>query len=164
MSDVTEKLQELQESMQQLQLLKSIGAQKLIQEQEKEIYHIQQEILDIDENIPIDVESLLPKKCRFCDIKETADERLECYEIKGEKCKRKPPEMTNILSLNFFRFLAMTGVVIASLFVIMLLTNILMSYLPEPNQKLLVFVLCAAGYGLLTLLFWKPVRNLFKSL
>ena len=139
MSDVSEKLQELQESMQQLQLLKSIGAQRLIQSQEKEIFRIQQEILNIDDNQPVDIEDFLPKKCRYCDLKETEDDRLECFEKEGEKCKRKPPKMNNILSVNFFRFLAMVGVVIASLFVILLLTNILMSYLPEPNQKLLVF-------------------------
>ena len=40
MSDISEKLHELQESMQKLTLLKQLGAEKLILEQENEIFQI----------------------------------------------------------------------------------------------------------------------------
>lgn len=66
MADVSEKLQELQESMQKLQLLKQLGAERLILEQEKEIYQIQQEIMKVNESTSIDAfEMILPKNVNF---------------------------------------------------------------------------------------------------
>ena len=78
MSDVNDKLQELQESMAKLQLLKALGAERLIMEQEKEIYQIQHDIMMLNNNISVDIiDAVLPKKCKFCTAKTTEEERLE---------------------------------------------------------------------------------------
>ena len=55
MSDISEKLHELQENMQKLTLLKQLGAEKLILEQEREIIQIQQEIMNINANASVDI-------------------------------------------------------------------------------------------------------------
>ena len=63
MSDISEKLHELQENMQKLTLLKQLGAEKLIIEQENEIYNIQQEIMSINASASVDIiDAVLPKK------------------------------------------------------------------------------------------------------
>ncbi len=163
MVDVTDKLQELQESMQKLQLLKQLGAEKLIIEQEKEIIEIQQDILKLDENTSVDIfEAVLPKKCKFCTEKRTDDERLECYEKNFDKCKRKAPKVANLLNFGamklLFGYLALLGV----LFVFLLLTNIFSSYFPD--QRLIVFLCAGAGLLLVVLLFRKPFKKLYVSM
>ena len=115
--DISEKIQELQENIQKLQILKSVGADRLVIAQEKEVYRIQQEILEIDRNQPVDiVDAILPKKCRFCTEKITQDERLDCFEENGETCKRKPPSITNLFSLKVMRFVIMASLLLLSLF------------------------------------------------
>lgn len=163
MADVSEKLQELQESMQKLQLLKQIGANKLIQEQEKEIYQIQQEIMKLNESTSLDAfEVLLPKKCQFCPEKTTDEERLECYEKNYSTCKRKVPKVANALSLNalkvFLSYIAVLGLLITFL----LLTNIFSNYFPD--NRLLIFIFSFAGLGLMVLAFWKPYKRLLDAL
>lgn len=163
MSDITEKIQELQENIQKLQILKSIGAERLVIKQENEVYRIQQEILDIDRNHPVDVvDAILPKKCRFCQEKNNQNERLECFEQNGETCKNKPPHITSLFSVRVVRFIIMAALVLLSLFSFLILTNIFMTYLPE--FKLLVFLISISILGCLVILFWKPVRKLFRSL
>ncbi len=163
MIDVNEKLQELQESMQKLQLLKQLGAQKLILEQEKEIVDIQQDILRLDENTSVDIfEAILPKKCKFCTEQRTDEDRLECYEKNYNTCKRKAPKVANLLNFSamklLFGYLALLGV----LFVFLLLTNIFSSYFPE--QRLIVFLCAGAGLLLVVILFRKPFKQLYSSI
>ncbi|MHA1776411.1 MAG: hypothetical protein DRO88_05760 [Promethearchaeia archaeon] len=163
MADVSEKLQELQESMQKLQLLKQIGANNLIQEQEKEIYQIQQEIMKVNESTSLDAfEVILPKKCKFCPEKTTDEERLECYEKNYSTCKRKPPKFANILNFNALKLFLSYIAVLALLFVFLILTNIFSTYFPD--NRLLVFVFSFTGLALVVAAFWKPYRRLHSAL
>lgn len=162
MSDISEKLQELQESMQKLQMLKQLGAEKLIIEQEKEIFQIQQEIMRMDEKTSIDAfEVLLPKKCKYCTEKRSDEERLECYETNFDSCKRKAPKIANLISLSAMKLLVSYLAVLGLLFLFLLFTNIFMNYFPE--QKLLVFVFAFTGLFLMILLFRKPFKQLYAS-
>jgi hypothetical protein len=64
--NMSEKLLELQEAMQHLQMLKQIGAEKLIMSQEKEIFNIQQDLMTMDNDASLDaVDAILPKKMSF---------------------------------------------------------------------------------------------------
>ncbi len=162
MSDVTEKIQELQENIQKLQILKSIGATHLVISQEKEVYRIQKEILDIDRNQSVDiVDAILPKKCRFCEEKLTQDARLECFEKNGETCKHKPPNITNLFSIKIIRLIVTVSLIIMGLLAFLLLSNIFLGYFPE--QRLIAFAICVGGIGTLILLLWRPVKKLFQS-
>lgn len=161
MSDVNEKLHELQESMQKLQLLKQLGAEKLILEQEKEIYVIQQDIMHLNNNTSIDIiDAILPKKCKFCTVKTIDEDRLECFEKIGTTCKRKEPKNVNMLNMSIFKVILMYMSLLALLFTFLLFTNILFNYF-EP--KLLVFGLATAGLLLVFLLFRKPVKKLYSQ-
>ncbi|WP_457557063.1 hypothetical protein [Candidatus Harpocratesius sp.] len=162
MADVSEKLQELQESMQKLQLLKQLGAERLILEQEKEIYKIQQEIMKANESTSIDAfEMILPKKCKFCTEKTTDEERLECYEKNYNTCKRKPPKVANMLSLGAVKLFLSYIAILALLFVFLLLTNIFLDYFPE--NRLLVFILAFLGLSMVIIGFWKPFKRLHSA-
>ena len=128
MPDVSEKLQELQESMQKLHLLKQLGAEKLILEQEQEIFNIQQDIMQLDNNTSIDIiDAVLPKKCKYCEIKTTEEERLDCFERNGSTCKVKVPKSINMLNLSFIKvgviYLSLLGI----LFIFLLLLNLIKS-------------------------------------
>lgn len=161
MSDVNEKLHELQESMQKLQLLKQLGAEKLILEQEKEIYTIQRDIMHLDNNTSIDIfDAVLPKKCKFCTVKTTDEERLECFEKIGTTCKRKEPKHVNMLNMSIFKVVLMYMTLLAVLFTFLLFTNILFNYFEE---KLLVFGLASAGLLLVIVLFKSPVKKLYSQ-
>jgi hypothetical protein len=162
-SDVEEKLAELQEGLQKLQLLKGIGAKKLIAAQEREIYRIQQEILDIDENKSMDVvHALLPKKCWYCNEKETEDERLQCFEDTQGECDQRKPEISGVFSLNLIRLVVIIALVLFGLFSFLLLTNILLNYLPD--YKWIVFGICILLTSLIGFLLRKPIKSVFKSL
>ena len=162
MVDVSEKLQELQESMQKLQLLKQLGAEKLILEQEKEIVEIQQDILRLDENTSVDIfEAILPKKCKFCTEKRTDEDRLECYEKNFSTCKRKAPKVANLLNIGAMKLLVSYLALLGVLFAFLLLTNIFSSYFPE--QLIIVFIFAAAGTLLVILLFRKPFKRLYSA-
>ena len=125
MSDISEKLHELQESMQKLTLLKQLGAEKLILEQENEIFQIQQEILKINANTSVDIiDAILPKKCKFCVDMVTDEEKLECYEKNYNKCKKKEPKNMNLLSMNFLKVILMYLVLLGLLFAFLIITNI----------------------------------------
>ena len=163
MSDISEKLQELQESMQKLTLLKQLGAEKLIMEQENEIFQIQQEILKINANASIDIiDAILPKRCKFCTDMVTEEEKLDCYEKNYSKCKKKEPKSMNLLSMNFLKVILMYLVLLGLLFAFLIITNILFTYFE--GQVLGVFIGSAVGLILIILIFRKPVKKLYKSI
>ena len=166
MSDISEKLHELQENMQKLTLLKQLGAEKLVLEQENEIFHIQQEIMNINANKSIDIiDAVLPKKCKFCtEFSERFQEedKLDCYEKNYSKCKKKEPKSMNLLSMNFMKVILMYLVLLGLLFAFLILTNILFTYFD--GQILGVFIGSAIGLIIITLIFRKPVSKLYKSL
>ena len=163
MSDISEKLHELQENMQKLTLLKQLGAEKLILEQENQIFHIQQEIMSINANASVDIiDAILPKKCKFCTDMISEENKLDCYEKNFSKCKKKDPKTMNLLSLSFLKVFLMYVVLLGLLFVFLLLTNILFTYFE--GQVLAVFIGAATGLIIITLLFRKPVKKLYKSI
>jgi len=166
MSDISEKLHELQENMQKLTLLKQLGAEKLIMEQEREIFHIQQEIMNINANASVDImDAILPKKCKYCTEypeRFQEEEKLDCYEKNYSKCKKKEPKSMNLLSMSFLKVFLMYVVLLGLLFVFLLLTNILFTYFE--GQVLAVFIGAAIGLIIITLLFRKPVKKLYKSI
>jgi len=100
MSDVSEKLLELQEHIQKLQLLRQIGAEKLILEQENEVFKIQQEIMKMDSERAVEIIDFVPQKCRFCPEQSTDEAKLECFEENQTTCKRKPPSSVGFLLLQ----------------------------------------------------------------
>ncbi|QEE14597.1 hypothetical protein DSAG12_00410 [Promethearchaeum syntrophicum] len=166
MSDISEKLHELQESMQKLTLLKQLGAEKLILEQENEIFHIQQEIMNINANASVDIiDTILPKKCKFCtDHLErfNEEEKLDCYEKNYSKCKKKEPKNMNLLSMNFLKVILMYLVLLGLLFAFLIITNILFTYFE--GQALFVFIGAFLGMMIIIIIFRKPVRKLYKSI
>ena len=163
MSDISEKLHELQESMQKLTLLKQLGAEKLILEQENEIFQIQKEIMNINANASVDIiDAILPKKCKFCADKVSDEEKLDCYEKNYSKCKKKEPKNMNLLSMNFLKVILMYLVLLGLLFAFLIITNILFTYFED--QVLGVFIGSAVGLILIILIFRKPVRKLNKSI
>jgi len=163
MSDISEKLHDLQESMQKLTLLKQLGAEKLILEQENEIFQIQQEIMSINANASIDIiDAILPKKCKFCTDMVTEEEKLDCYEKNYSTCKKKEPKNMNLLSMNFLKVILMYLVLLGLLFAFLIITNILITYFED--QTLGVFIGSAVGLILIILIFRKPVKKLYKSI
>ncbi|MHA1720901.1 MAG: hypothetical protein ACTSWX_03910 [Promethearchaeota archaeon] len=163
MSDVSEKLHELQESMQKLTLLKQLGADKLVMEQEREIFQIQKEIMNINENASLDIfDAVLPKKCKFCTDKITDEEKLECFEKNYSKCKKKEPKTMNLLSMNFLKVVLMYLVLLGLLFAFLILTNIFSSYFGD--KVLIIFIGSVVGMVIIILLFRKPVSKLYKSI
>ena len=163
MSDVSEKLHELQESMQKLTLLKQLGADKLVMEQESEIFQIQKEIMNINENASLDIfDAVLPKKCKFCTDKITDEEKLECFEKNYSKCKKKEPKTMNLLSMNFLKVVLMYLVLLGLLFAFLILTNIFSSYFGD--KVLIIFIGSVVGMVIIILLFRKPVSKLYKSI
>jgi len=163
MSDVSEKLHELQESMQKLTLLKQLGADKLVMEQEREIFQIQKEIMNINENSSLDIfDAILPKKCKFCTDKITDEEKLECFEKNYSKCKKKEPKTMNLLSMNFLKVVLMYLVLLGLLFAFLILTNIFSSYFGD--KVLIIFIGSVVGMVIIILLFRKPVSKLYKSI
>lgn len=163
MSDISEKLHELQENMQKLTLLKQLGAEKLIIAQENEIFQIQQEILKINANTSVDIiDAILPKKCKFCTDMVTDEEKLDCYEKNYSKCKKKNPKNMNLLSMSFLKVFLSYIVLLGLLFVFLILTNILFTYLE--GQFLAVFIGSAIGMLIIVLIFRKPVIKLYKSI
>ena len=165
MSDISEKLHELQESMQKLTLLKQLGAEKLILEQENEIFQIQQEIMNINANASVDIIDILPKKCKFCmehHERFQEEEKFDCYEKNYSKCKKKEPKNMNLLSMNFLKVILMYLVLLGLLFAFLIMTNILFTYFED--QVLGVFIGSAVGLILIILIFRKPVKKLYKSI
>ena len=98
-STVDDRLMELQEMMQRLQLLKQIGADNLVIEQEKEIHNLQQELLTMNKEASLDIIDTLPRKCRFCTDMDTDEAKLDCYEKNFKNCKRR--EVSSIGSTDF---------------------------------------------------------------
>ncbi len=163
MSDISEKLHELQENMQKLTLLKQLGAEKLILEQEREIIQIQQEIMNINANASVDIiDAILPKKCKFCTDMVTDEEKLDCYEKNYSTCKKKEPKTMNLLSMNFLKVIMMYLILLGLLFAFLIITNILFTYFE--GQTLGVFIGSAIGLILIILVFRKPVKKLNKSI
>ena len=162
MSDVSEKLLELQEHVQKLQLLRQLGAEKLILEQENEVYKIQQEIMDLDSNASVALLDFVPQKCRFCPEQSTDEAKLECFEANNTTCKRKPPSSVGFLNLNILKVILQFVVMIGVLVTFLILTNIFINYFPD--DRLLVLLLSASGLILVVLIFRKPVKSLFHSI
>ena len=162
MSDISEKLHELQENMQKLTLLKQLGAEKLILEQENQIFHIQQEIMSINANASVDIiDAILPKKCKFCTDMISEEDKLDCYEKNYSKCKKKEPKSMNLLSMSFLKVFLMYVVLLGLLFLFLLLTNILFTYFE--GQVLGVFIGSTVGMLIIILIFRKPIKKLYKS-
>ena len=163
MSDISEKLHELQENMQKLTLLKQLGAEKLILEQEREIIQIQQEIMNINASTSIDIiDAILPKKCKFCTDMVTDEDKLDCYEKNYSTCKKKEPKSMNLLSMNFLKVIMMYLILLGLLFAFLIITNILFTYFE--GQTLGVFIGSAIGLIFIILVFRKPVKKLNKSI
>jgi hypothetical protein len=159
--DYTDKLVELQEAMQRLQLLKQIGAENLIIHQEREIFRIQQDIQKMNEDTELDIMDTLPKKCRFCTECKTDDERLTCFDTNHETCKKKEFNPTNPISGAFLKIFLVYGLLLLNFFLFLMVSNILMLYL---TQTWLVFILSAIVVGLVIVLFRQPVKSLYNML
>jgi hypothetical protein len=167
MSEINEKLHELQESMQKLQLLKQLGTDKLILEQEQEVFRIQQDIMKLNNNTSVDIiDAILPKKCKFCSVKTTEEDRLDCYEKIGDSCKEKEPKFANMLNMGILKVALLYLSLLALLITFLLLTNILFKYITGETvvDKIMVFSIAVVGLALVILLFRKPVKNLYASL
>ena len=161
MSDVSEKLHELQEHIQKLQLLRQLGAEKLIFEQENEVYKIQQEIMKLDSERAVEIIDFVPQKCRFCPEQLTDEAKLECYEENNTICKRKPPSSVGFLNANILKVILQFFVLVGVLITFLIFTNIFINYFPD--NRLLVLLLAGSGLLLVVLIFIKPVKSLFHS-
>lgn len=159
--DTSEKLVELQEAVQKLQILKQIGAETLALKQEKEIFKIQEEIRGMNEDSSLDVVDTIPRKCRFCTVHKTDDERLMCFEENYKTCKQQEPPPMNAMSASFLKVLLLYGVILLSMLSFLLLSNILFLYI---DNRIFVFMISFIAVGTMTLLFRKPIGNLFKML
>ena len=156
--DVNEKLLELQEAMQKMQLLKQIGADRLIIRQENEIFNIQQDILSINKSTSVDiVDMVLPNRCRFCTDKKDDEEKLECYEANYNTCDKKEPAHVSLVSMSILKVTLMYISVLLVLFTFLLLTNIFFNYV---DDRLIVFIISSAVVAGIVMVFWKPVKSL----
>jgi len=163
MADVSEKLQELQESVQKLQMLKQIGAEKLAIEQEKEIIALQQDIIRLNDNTALDyIDIALPKKCKFCDEMKTDEQRLTCFEKNGDACKKKEPRFAGMMTFGVLKLVVGYLGLIGLLFAFILFTNIFFSYFE--GQHLIVFILSGVCLIFVIMLFRKPYRKIYNSL
>jgi len=162
MSDVSEKLLELQEHIQKLQLLRQLGAEKLVLAQENEVYKIQQDIMKLDGETKADLIDFVPQKCRFCPEQPTDEKKLECFEENQTTCKRKPPSSVGFLNLNILKVAMQFVVLIGVLVTFLILTNIFINYFPE--DRLLVLLLSGSGLLLVVLIFRKSITTLFHSI
>ncbi|MHA1585454.1 MAG: hypothetical protein ACTSVU_06575 [Promethearchaeota archaeon] len=163
MDNVSEKLHELQENLQYLQILKQMGAQNLVLKQEKEIVRIQQEIMNVDKATSIDATQLvLPKKCRFCPEKTTDQERFECFEKNGKKCKVKVNTHINLVNVSIMRVVVTFFSIIALILVFLLLTNISMQYFPA--YPIISFAISAVGVILVFFALKGPMVRILHSL
>jgi hypothetical protein len=159
--DTSEKLVELQEAVQKLQLLKQIGAETLALKQEKEIFKIQEEIRGMNEDSSLDVVDTIPRKCRFCTVHKTDDERLMCFEENYKTCKQQEPPPMNAMSASFLKILFLYGILLLSMLCFLLLSNILFLYI---DNRLVVFIMAFVVVGSISILFRKPISNLIKML
>lgn len=158
--DVDDRLLELQEALQKLQVLKQIGAHNLIIKQEKEIYDIQQDILSMNENAIIDAaDAILPKKCRFCTEKLTDEEKIECYEANYDKCEQKEPMHIGLLSMSVLKLVISYIALLLLLFTFLLISNILFNFIDE---RWIVFTLTLLIVAGIVGLFYKPMKKLLK--
>ncbi len=161
MSDVNEKLQDLQESMQKLQILKALGTERLILEQEKEIYQIQQDIMKLNNDVSVDIiDAILPKKCKFCTEKTTEEERLECFEKNGDTCKNKEPKNVNMFNGSFLKLIILYLSIVTLLITFLLLTNIFSNYF---ENKILLFGIASIILIIIIFLVKKPVKQIYSS-
>jgi hypothetical protein len=158
--DVDDKLLELQEALQKLQVLKQIGASNLIIKQEKEIYDIQKDILSMNDSASIDAaDAILPKKCRFCSEKTSDEEKIECYETNFEKCEQKEPMHIGLLSMSVLKLVISYIALLLLLFTFLLISNILFNFIDE---RWIVFSLTLfLVFGVIGL-FYKPMKKLLQ--
>ena len=155
-----EKLLELQEMMQKIQLLKQIGAEKLVMEMEMQIFKVQQDILQINQDVAIDpVDLILPKKCKFCTEMTGEEDRLLCFEKNGETCKNKPPANMGLLSTAILRVGLMYAILVMGLFTFLILTNIFFTYI---DSQFAVFMISAVILAAIFILFKGPVKQVLK--
>jgi hypothetical protein len=154
---------ELQEAMQKLAMLKQLGAENLVIEQEKNIYHIQQEIMKMNEKCSIDAIDYLPKKCRYCtEFTEDQDlERLECSERKSKTCKNHEPANMSLLTSAFLKLLLAYGVFLLMLLTFSIITDIMFKFL---DDKIVVFTISFVLLGAILILFRQPFKAIYKLL
>jgi hypothetical protein len=160
-SDVNDRIIELNEAMQKLQILKQIGAENLVIEQEKEIYHIQQDILHLNKDTTVEAVDLLPKKCRFCMSLENEEDRLECSEKNSKTCKNREPVTMGLITAAFLKVLLIYGMLLLLLLTFSLLTDILFKFL---DDKVLVFIIAFAIVGCVVVLFRGLVKSLYRMI
>ncbi len=160
-STVDDRLMELQEMMQRLQLLKQIGADNLVIEQEKEIHNLQQELLTMNKEASLDIIDTLPRKCRFCTDMDTDEAKLDCYEKNFKNCKRR--EVSSIGSTISVILKVVMGYVIVIILILIfsLITDVLFQYLTD---KVEIFVIAGIFIILIVLLFRKPMSQLNRLL
>lgn len=160
-SDLDEKLQELQESIQRLTLLKQIGAENLVNQQEKEVFRIQQDLLGLNKDAPLDIIDTIPKKCRFCDTMKTDDERLECYEKNFQTCKKRESLGIGLVSSSFFKVF----IAYAALLLLILTFSMLVDvFFKLTEDKTIVFATAAGVLFVIIILFRAPFKALMRML
>jgi len=160
-SDLDEKLQELQESIQRLTLLKQIGAENLVNQQEKEVFRIQQELLGLNKDTSLDIVDTIPKKCRFCDSMKNDDERLECYEKNYRTCKKHEPMNLGLVSTTFLKVFIAYAALILLILTFSMISDVLFKYL---DDKTIVFAITGGCLFGIILLFRSPFKSLMKIL
>jgi hypothetical protein len=153
------KLIELQENIQKLQLLKQIGAKKLILRQEREIFKIQEQLRRIDGEIPLELLDILPRKCQFCTDYASDDDRLTCFESSYKECKKKDIPQIGSIETGFLKILLLFGMLIITLLCFMLISNILFKFLEE---RLVVFLITLGIVSIIVLVFLKPVMRMYR--
>lgn len=158
---VDDKLAELQEAIQKLQMLKQLGAENLVIEQEKAIFSIQKEIMELNRDTSMDPVDYLPKKCRYCDLCKTDEERLDCSEKNLRTCKQREPPNMSLLTMGFLKVLLLYGVVLLLLLTFSLLADVFIKFIED---KVIVFVITSLVLVGIILLFRSPFMNLYRLL
>jgi len=160
-SDLDEKLQELQESVQRLTMLRQIGAENLVTQQEKEVFRIQQELLGLNNDTSLDIVDTIPKKCRFCDALKTDDERLDCYEKNFRTCKRREPVNIGLVSSALLKVFVAYAALLLLILTFTMISDAFFKFIEDKSIVFSISAICVVG---ITLLFRGPFKSLMKML
>src|SRR6056297_2284582 len=153
-SNYGEKLVELQDAINELQMLKQIeGTDKLQRLQERKIFNIHKELQNMNKSAQLSaVDAILPLKCRTCPDKTTDEERLQCFDENHETCTRDEEVLTP-LKMSILKITIMFISVILGLLLFLLATNIFSKYLVD------LWAIFLASFGLtliIVFLFRQP--------
>jgi hypothetical protein len=160
-TSVDDKLMELQEMMQRLQILKQLGADNLVIEQEKEIFQLQKDLMDANKETPLDIVDTLPRKCRFCEEPNNDDERLECYEKQYKTCKKHEPTNLSSMTTAFLRVILAYGFVIILILIFSLITDVLFKYITD---SIIVFSISVIIVVAIVILLRNPIKKVMVLL